>query len=236
MKGRQRATPLQAVEALLSRKLAVELDELRRTLDTTSRTTVFRVLTLTKAGYLTSYSHAGKYYTLRRIPKFDANGLWFHGEVRFSVHGTLRATIVVLVRKSAAGYTHDELALILGLRVHDTLLSLVKARLLAREQSEAVYVYFDVDPERQRAQREQRQRQRVTAPVLAARPPPPLDLSRVVEVLVALLQAPSDEPPSIGARLRAGGTDVSDEQVEAVIKHYALQKKTARSRSPRSRR
>jgi hypothetical protein len=232
MKGRQRATPLQAVEALLSRKLAVELDGLRRALGTTSRTTVFRVLTL--AGYLTSYSHAGKYYTLRRIPKFDANGLWFHGEVRFSVHGTLRATIVVLVRKSAAGYTHDELALILGLRVHDTLLSLVKAQLLAREQLEAVFVYFDADPEHQRAQREQRQR--VTAPVLAARPPPPLDLFRVVEVLVALLRAPSDEPPAIGARLRAGGTDVSDEQVEAVIQHYALQKKTAPSRSPRSRR
>lgn len=232
MKGRQRATPLQAVEALLSRKLAVQLDALRRTLGTTSRTTVFRVLT--KAGYLTSYSHAGKYYTLRRIPKFDANGLWFHSEVRFSVHGTLRTTIVVLVRKSAAGYTHDELALILGLRVHDTLLSLVKAQLLSREQIDAVFVYFDADAECQRAQREQRLR--ATEPVLAAGPLPPLDLPRVVEVLVALLQAPSDEPTAIGARLRASGTDVSDEQVEAVIKHYALEKKTAPPRSPHSRR
>lgn len=233
MRGRQRATPVQAVEALLSRKLAVQLDQLRRTLGTTSRTTVFRVLT--KAGYLTSYSHAGQYYSLRRIPKYDANGLWFHGEVRFSMHGTLRATIVVLVRKCPAGCTHDELALILGLRVHDTLHSLIKARLLERERIDAVYIYFDADPERQAAQRDQRRR--ATAPVLVARPPPPpLDLPRVVEVLVALLQAPTDEPRAIGARLRASGTDVSDEQVEAVVKHYALEKKTAQPRSPRSRR
>jgi hypothetical protein len=193
---------------------------------------VFRVLT--KAGYLTSYNHAGKYYTLRRIPRFDANGLWFHGEVRFSVHGTLRTTIVVLVRKSAAGYTHDELALIVGLRVHDTLFSLVKSQLVAREQIDAVYVYFDSDPERHKTQREQRRRP--TEPVLAGRPPPPLDLPRVVEVFVAMLQAPSDKPPAIGARLRASGADVSDEQVEAYIKHYALEKNTARSRSPHSRR
>jgi hypothetical protein len=189
---------------------------------------------LGRAGYLSSYSHAGSYYTLRRIPRFDANGLWFHGEVRFSTHGTLRATIVVLVRKSAAGYTHDELALILGLRVHDTLLSLVKAQVLARERIDAVYIYLDADPEGQKAQREQRRR--TTEPALEVRPSPPLDLPRVIEVLVALLRAPSDEPGAISARLRAGGIDVSEEQVEDVVKHYALEKKTALSRSPRSRR
>lgn len=235
MSGRKRAIPVEAVEALFRRKLAVELDELRRTLGTTSRTTVFRVLS--KAGYLTSYSHAGSYYTLRHVPKFDGNGLWCHGEIRFSAHGTLRATIVVMVRKAAAGHTHDELALILALRVHDTLSSLVKAGLLERERIDTVYVYFDADPERRTAQRAQReQRRRRATPVLVARSSPPLDLPRVIEVLVAMLQAPGDEPDAIGARLRAGEIDVSDEQVQAVWKYYGLGKKTARSRSPRSRR
>jgi len=66
------------------------LNDLRAALGTTSRTTIFRILK--GVGYFTSYSHAGRYYTLRRIPKFDRWGLWAWRDVRFSSHGTLRAT------------------------------------------------------------------------------------------------------------------------------------------------
>src|SRR5438046_7797969 len=40
------------------------LSDLRKALQTPSRTTVFRVLS--SVGYLASYSHAGRYYTLKR--------------------------------------------------------------------------------------------------------------------------------------------------------------------------
>jgi hypothetical protein len=220
------------MQVLFRRKLVVKLDELRRVLRTTSRTTVFRVLA--KVGYFTSYSHAGRYYTLRHIPKFDGNGLWFCGEVRFSVHKTLRATIVPLVCKAPAGYTHDELALILGLRVHDTLRSLVRARQLEREHIDTVYVYFDADSNRRNAQREQRWRS--TTAVLTARPPPPLNLLQIVEVLLAVIKTRTVEAVVIGARLRACGIDVSNEQVQTIFEHYGLEKKTAHSRSPRLRR
>jgi len=63
-----------------------------------------------------------------------------------------------------------------------------------------------------------------------------LDLPRVVEVLVAVIHAPQDDATTIAARLRAGGVAVTDAQVEAVLAQYPLQKKTAPSRSPRSRR
>src|SRR3972149_5372047 len=129
------------LEKLFDRKPVAQITELRRALGVRSRTTVFFVLKAT--GYLTSYSHAGRYYTLGRIPKFDAHGLWAVGGIRFSRHGTLRATIVVLVCAASAGCTHEELTKLLGLRVHDTLRSRVETHSLGREQVQAGYVSLD---------------------------------------------------------------------------------------------
>ncbi|MBF8288968.1 MAG: hypothetical protein HW381_2076, partial [Candidatus Rokubacteria bacterium] len=113
----------QVLVPLFRRTPVALLDQLRRALKTTSRTTVFRALTA--VGYLTSYSHAGRYYTLKRIPAFDVRGLWVFRDVRFSVHGTLRATVERMVKQAPAGHTHEELQAILGLRVHDPLRGLV---------------------------------------------------------------------------------------------------------------
>lgn len=224
-----------SLEKFFNRKPIAQITELRKALGVRSRTTVF--FALKAAGYLTSYSHAGCYYTLSRIPRFDAHGLWAVGGVRFSKHGTLRATIVVLVCEAPAGYTHEELTKLLGLRVHDTLRSLVEAHALGREPVQAVYVYLDPHPGRAQVQLAERRR-RTAAPV----PEPvqgirsPLDPTRVIDVLVAVIQAPREEARDIAARLRAAGVTVSDGQVEAVFAQYGLEKKTARSRSTRSRR
>src|SRR2546428_8686781 len=96
----------------------MRVNELRRTLNCSDRT-IFRVLD--RMGYLSSYSHAGRHYTLERVPSFNTDGLWAHAGVLFSRYGTLRATIVELAGKAPAGYTHAELQLRLQLRVHDTL-------------------------------------------------------------------------------------------------------------------
>ena len=231
--GRPPAPRVQRTERLFRRRPVVQLKQLQRALRTSTRT-VFRILD--RLGYLSSYSHAGAYYTLRQIPTFDTHGLWFHGEVRFSRHGTLRATMVVLVCGAPAGHTHEELEAVLGLRVHDTLRSLVEARALGRERVAAVYVYLHPNADRAAAQLERRrlaQRPPAPAPVQEA-PPAALDLPRLVEVLVAVIRAPRDDAATIATRLRAGGLAVTDEQVEAVFAQYALGKKTARSRSPRS--
>jgi hypothetical protein len=226
---------LPSLHKLFERKRVAPLAELRRALGVRSRTTVF--FALRAAGYFSSYSHAGRYYTLRQIPEFDAHGLWFFGEIRFSKHGTLRATVVVLVREAPAGRTHEELEVLLGLRVHDTLRSLVETRTLGRQRVQSVYVYLDSDPQRAAAQFEERRRTVVAlVPEPVYRASPILDPPRVVQVLVTVIQAPKDNARAIAARLRANGLVVSDEQVEAVFMHYELGKKTARSRSPRSRR
>ena len=96
---------LSALEKLYQTKRVALLDDLREALHTQSRTTIFRVLSA--AGYRTSYSHAGRYYT--RIPKFDSQGIWLHRDIGFSLHGTLRATAIHIVEKSLAGQTQGEL-------------------------------------------------------------------------------------------------------------------------------
>src|SRR5712672_2580783 len=85
---------------LLHDKIAT-LPDLKRALGTQVDLTVFRKLK--QLDYLTSYSHRARYYTLRQIARFDADGLWSYDAVWFSRHGTLLATAEVWVQHSPQG-------------------------------------------------------------------------------------------------------------------------------------
>jgi hypothetical protein len=222
-------TTLTLLRKRFERHPVAELGDLCRTVKRSSRT-VCRALG--RLGYHSSYSHAGRFYTLHSIPQFDARGVWFCRDVRFSRHGTLRATVEVLVKQATAGSTHEELQALLALRVHDTLLSLVEAGRLGRERVEALYVYLDTNPQNAAAQLERRRKG------LESPPPAPTskDLARVVDVLVAVIQAPKDDARAIAVRLAARGINITAVQVEAIFAHYGVVKKTAPSRSRHSRR
>ena len=212
---------LSALDKLYRTKRVALLDDLREALHTQSRTTIFRVLSA--AGYLTSYSHAGRYYTLKRIPQFDSHGIWLHRDIGFSVYGTLRATVTHLVERSLAGQTHSELEDVLQLRVHDTLRLLIQDRALTRKPFQDVYLYLSAKPKRASAQ--WAQRQQLAAAVVHEE----LETSRVIDVLVDVVRHPSDDAAAVSRRLRALGQSVTAEQVEAIFTRYDL-KKTARSR------
>lgn len=218
---------LSALQQLYRTERVALLDDLREALHTHSRTTIFRVLSA--AGYLTSYSHAGRYYTLQRIPKFDSHGIWLHRGIGFSLHGTLRATVIHLVEISAAGQTHSELQELLQLRVHDTLRLLIQDHALTRKQFQDAYLYLSSKPKRASAQWAQRQQ------LAAVAVREELEPSRVIDVLVDVVRHPSDDAGTVSRRLRALGHAVTAEQVEAVFTRYDL-KKTARSRSRRWKR
>ena len=172
-------------------------------------------------GYLTSYSHAGRYYTLRRIPRFDEAGLWAHGEALFSKDGTLRATIIRLVGEAPAGKTHEELQAQLRLRVHDTLLDLVRDHRIGRADLDRFYLYVSADKAAGKEQAAQRRRVLSAEPVPVALPEP----SRLIEVLLAVIHQPEEEPAGIAAALDRQGRRVSCEQIEAVFARYGLGKK-----------
>ena len=219
---------LSRLNQLFRGKRAALLNDLRSALGTTSRTTIFRILKA--VGYFTSYSHAGRYYTLRRIPKFDRWSLWAWRDVGFSSHGTLRATSVFLIEQSAAGQTHQELEQRLGLRVYDTLRSLVEAKAITRERFEDVYLYLSADPKKAAAQIAARRELQVPAPASAL----PLDPLLVIDILVQVIHHPGEDAGGIAGRLRAAGRAVTAGQVGRRFLAYGGKKTAARSRSRRS--
>ncbi len=208
-----------ALEMLFRRKSIAQLSELRRALGVRSRTTVLSALKT--AGYYSSYSHAGRYYTLAHIPRFDSTGLWSHCQVGFSKHGTLRATVVVIVQQTPEGCSHEELRVILGVRLHDTLRSLVEDGLLGRERVGAVFVYLSADS-RKAAEQVACRRELVAVLAEALRA---LTDEEVVEVLVEALRAAPEvpDPACVARRLVARGVRLEPHHVEQVFEEHGLE-------------
>jgi hypothetical protein len=138
------------LRALLLRNKIATLDELKESLGTPVDVTVFRKLKL--LDYLSSYSHRGRYYTLRETARFDDNGLWSQAEAWFSRFGTLLATAEAFVNRSVRGYFADELASLLHVEVQDALHQLTLQGRVARQIVSGRYLYTAVDPAVQRRQ------------------------------------------------------------------------------------
>src|ERR1700693_1385809 len=139
-----------ALQALLLRNQIATLDELKQTLGTPVDVTVFRKLK--PLDYLTSYSHRGRYYTLREVARFDGPGLWSKADVWFSRFGTLLATAEAFVNRSPRGYFADELARALHVEVQDALHQLTQQHRVTREAVSGLYLYTAVDRTIQRRQ------------------------------------------------------------------------------------
>jgi hypothetical protein len=138
------------LRSLLMRNKIATLDELKNALGTSVGVTVFRKLK--PLDYLTSYSHRGRYYTLREVASFDDHGLWSQEPVWFSRFGTLLATAEAFVNRSPRGYYADELARALHVEMHDALHQLAQQRRITRQLVSGLYLYTAVDPTLQRGQ------------------------------------------------------------------------------------
>lgn len=134
---------------LHSEKIAT-LEQLKAALDTTGTMTVFR--RLKALGYLSSYSHRGKYYTLQEIPQFDEQGLWSHHWVWFSKYGNLVATVKEFVEEATAGWTAQELERIVHVEVKRPLRQLYQGKAIHREKLSGVYTYFSASRGKRRSQ------------------------------------------------------------------------------------
>jgi DNA-binding transcriptional regulator YhcF (GntR family) len=138
------------LRALLLRSKIATLDELKQALGSAVDVTVFRKLK--PLDYLTSYSHRGRYYTLREIARFDENGLWSHAGVWFSRFGTLLATAERFVNRSPRGYFADELTPALHVEVQDALHQLTQQGRVSRQTVSGRFLYTAIDQTAQRRQ------------------------------------------------------------------------------------
>lgn len=137
------------VKLLKSNKIAT-LDELKQALRTSSTMTVFRKLR--SIGYLSSYSHRGKYYTMPAIARFDQTGLWSWHAIWFSQFGNLVETSKELVDCSIAGFTAKELEEALHVETKHSLLKLYQTKRLYRETISGLYVYVAFEPAKRKIQ------------------------------------------------------------------------------------
>src|SRR5882672_12939244 len=131
------------LRSLLLRNQIATLDELKQALGTPVDVTIFRKLKPLDS--LTSYSHRGRYYTLREIARFDDHGLWSQADVWFSRFGTLLATAEVFVNRSPRGYFADELARALHVEVQDALHQLTQQRRVTRQMVSGLHPYTAAD-------------------------------------------------------------------------------------------
>ena len=117
-------------------------DVIGEVLGTTVKMTILRKLKT--LSYHSSYSHAGKYYSLDEIARYDENGLWSFNRIHFSVHGTLINTMIYLIDRSENGYFASELKQILKVRVQEALFKLYSNQKVYRKQIRGEYLYLSI--------------------------------------------------------------------------------------------
>lgn len=136
----------ETLRTYLRRHTIAQLSELKDTLGTHADLTVFRKLK--ELGYLSSYTHRGRFYTLREIARFDDDGLWSHDEVWFSRHGTLMTTLEAWIHPSPQGWFSEELADRLHVAVQDPLHDLVRQGRLRRTAIAGRFLYTSAETRR----------------------------------------------------------------------------------------
>ncbi len=100
---------------------------------------------LGKTGYYSSFTHNGRWYTLRSIPHFSRDGLWFFDTIGFSRAGSLTKTLIDLTIGSPAGMTAEQLGEKLRCRCHSILVQLFRRGKLQRRKLGRSHVYLATD-------------------------------------------------------------------------------------------
>lgn len=213
------------VENLFCKRRVVTISDLCKVIGTSSRMTVFR--RLRQIEYVTSYTHAGRYYTLCDIARFDSDGIWFYDDIGFSQNGSLKNTVVYLVDGSDAGKFHFDLERQLRVRVHNVLLDLVQSKQIARIKFEGQYLYLSSAKEKstqQIAQRDQLSLQARRIPVFISEP-------MVIEILAEVIRQSKRHPRAdqVASALAIRGLPISEKDVMIVFDQYDIEKKIADS-------
>ena len=217
--SREADTRIEKARKAFRRRMILTLAEVADLIDGSIHTARRR---LKEWGVLNSYNQNGRYYTLPDVPEFDANGLWQQRGVFFSQYGTLKQTVVELVRRSPAGLDAGEMRSLLGLDPRSFLSALAKHPRLRREKTRGRFVYFCSDEAVFG-----KQRQRRWALNTIGRQPTP---SETVAILVEKIKHPALSNEALSRRLRKQNVAVEPEIIQNLFSRHGLTlKKTPHS-------
>ena len=203
---------------LFASETVVDLPRIQEALGEVSSMTVFRYLR--QIPYRRSYNHNGRYYCLHEPAQYDRLGLWSVGDIHFSVDGSLAETVRRLVYEMEAGATHRELQERLRVRVHNTLLRLLRRGEIERERLAQLYVYLHRDAAI-RAVQIQRRETLLNAGE-SARLGTDIPDEIIIQVLLTLLHHPGAKVAEVVRYLRGHSPPISLVQVDAVFTRYDL--------------
>jgi hypothetical protein len=184
--------------------------------------TVFR--RLRDIEYVSSYTHAGRYYTLYDIARFGSDGIWFYDDIGFSQNGSLKNTVTYLVHNGDAGRFHSDLEAQLRVRVHNVLLDLVRSKQITRIKFKGQYLYLSTDQARSTKQIEQRDK----LSTQVRRMPVVFSEAMVIEILAEVIRQSKRRPRAdqVASALCMRGLPIAENDVVTVFDHYDIEKKT----------
>ncbi len=198
----------------------VDLPRIEKALGGVSTMTAFRYLK--QVPYRRSYNHNGRYYCFHEPSRYDRLGLWTWRDVHFSRDGSLRKTVCRLVCELQGGATQRELQEQLKVRVHNTLLDLLRKGEVARERLVRVYVYLHMDRQIREAQIEHRQTLLEAQDIATAQDKVVISDAVVIQVLLTLLRHPGAKIDDVVRYLRGHSPPIMVTQVAWIFERYEL--------------
>jgi hypothetical protein len=177
---------------------------------------------LVETGYVSSFTHNGSWYTLRSIPRFGRDGLWFYRDIGFSHVGSLTNTLIEMVTRSPAGMTAERLGDKLRCRCHSILVHLCRNGKLQRQKQGRSHIYLAADPHLAAIQ-QQGMPSALTVQI-------PAEIA--VLILVEFIRNPNSSfDQLVGTIARNKGVAVDTAQVARLFAQHEL-KKTIRTAAP----
>lgn len=169
----------------------------------------------------TSYSHNNRYHALPHSVKFNDQGIWSFKGIYFSKHGTLKQTIIHLVKYSDSGLSAKELGGILGVGLNEMLSKYFQEHpQVMRQKMNGITIYFSKKESiynEQKLSYDKLLKNQATNKL-------PSD-GNAIPVLVELIKHPGDTPSQIIRRVRRRGVIVSIVQVRNLLQYHDLLKK-----------
>ncbi len=199
---------------LLASQAPVTFAQLQAALGQASRATTFRYLAQIR--HWRSYNHNGRFYTDRHPDRFDEFGLLSLGDVHFSRHGSLAATVRHLLDSAEQGWTAKQLQALLRVPVQPFLLAAVRREQARRERLDGVFVYLSADPRISQQQWRTRLAQRAASRASA------LTADVIISVLLVLVRHHRAPPEEVTRRLQGHSPPIRLEHVQAVFERFEL--------------
>jgi len=93
-------------------------------------------------GYVSSYTHNSRYYSIKSVVKFNHHGIWCYNNICFSKFSTLKRTITHLIDNSTAGMTVSQISHILTIKCYAPLNLFYKNGYFNRIKPDKQFIYL----------------------------------------------------------------------------------------------